>query len=187
MASKNIEFRVGVIILIGIVILAASLYWLQGYKLEQNAQVIRVMFDDVGTLSIGDRVTVSGVHRGKVDNLELVNGGVLVKILLYRDVVLHAITERSPMNDIQSHITAERTIAPPDWEETYNVYAGATFNLAHNIGQMLYFRPHNKFEEIDHCYLVGGGTHPGSGLPTIYESGRISAELLVKDAGASGL
>jgi phytoene desaturase len=26
--------------------------------------------------------------------------------------------------------------------------------------------------------LVGGGTHPGSGLPTIYESGRISANLI---------
>lgn len=89
MASKNIEFRVGVIILIGIIVLAGSLYWLQGYKLEQNAQTIWVMFDDVGTLSIGDRVTVSGVHRGKVDNLELVDGGVLVKILLYRDVTLH--------------------------------------------------------------------------------------------------
>lgn len=89
MASTNIEFRVGLIILIGLIVLAASLYWLQGYKLEQNAQAIRVMFDDVGTLSVGDRVTVSGVHMGKVDNFKLVDGGVLVKLLLYRDVVLH--------------------------------------------------------------------------------------------------
>jgi hypothetical protein len=44
--------------------------------------------------------------------------------------------------------------------------------------QMLYFWPHNKFEELDNCYLVGGGTHPGSGLPTIYESGRIAANLI---------
>ena len=36
----------------------------------------------------------------------------------------------------------------------------------------------SKFEEIDNCYLVGGGTHPGSGLPTIYESGRIVANLI---------
>lgn len=89
MASTNIEFRVGLIILIGVIVLAASLYWLQGYKLEQNAQVIQVMFDDVGTLSVGDRVTVSGVHMGKVDNFRLVDGGVMVKLLLYRDVVLH--------------------------------------------------------------------------------------------------
>ena len=89
MASTNIEFRVGLIILIGVIVLAASLYWLQGYKLEQNAQVVQVMFDDVGTLSVGDRVTVSGVHMGKVDNLLLADGGVLVKLLLYKGVVLH--------------------------------------------------------------------------------------------------
>jgi phytoene desaturase len=62
-----------------------------------------------------------------------------------------------------------------------NVYKGATFNLAHNIGQMLLLRPHNQFEEFKRCYLVGGGTHPGSGLPTIYESGRITAELIMKN------
>jgi phytoene desaturase len=43
---------------------------------------------------------------------------------------------------------------------------------------MLYFRPHNKFENIDGLYIVGGGTHPGSGLPTILESGRIAADLI---------
>ena len=30
-------------------------------------------------------------------------------------------------------------------------------------------------------YLVGGGTHPGSGLPVIYESARITARLLLQD------
>jgi phytoene desaturase len=45
---------------------------------------------------------------------------------------------------------------------------------------MLYWRPHNQFEELDSCYLVGGGTHPGSGLPTIYESARISSRLICK-------
>jgi phytoene desaturase len=59
-----------------------------------------------------------------------------------------------------------------------NVYEGATFNLAHNWAQLLYLRPRNKFDELDNCYLVGGGTHPGSGLPTIYQSGRIAANLI---------
>jgi phytoene desaturase len=44
-------------------------------------------------------------------------------------------------------------------------------------------RPHNQFEEFTDCYLVGGGTHPGSGLPTIFESARISANLLCKRDG----
>jgi phytoene desaturase len=40
---------------------------------------------------------------------------------------------------------------------------------------MMHRRPHNRFEEVKHTYLVGGGTHPGSGLPTIYQSGLITA------------
>ena len=30
-------------------------------------------------------------------------------------------------------------------------------------------------------YLVGGGTHPGSGLPVIFESARITSRLLLQD------
>ena len=34
-------------------------------------------------------------------------------------------------------------------------------------------------------YLVGGGTHPGSGLPVIYEGARITADLILQDLGVS--
>jgi phytoene desaturase len=50
---------------------------------------------------------------------------------------------------------------------------------------MLYFRPHNEFEDLRNCYLVGGGTHPGSGLPVIYESARISADLIARRFGTA--
>jgi phytoene desaturase len=46
---------------------------------------------------------------------------------------------------------------------------------------MLHLRPHNRFEDIGQMYLVGGGTHPGSGLPVIFESARITSRLLLED------
>lgn len=97
----------------------------------------------------------------------------------FRAKVLAIIKKKTSMVDLENHIEFEQIITPTDWVER-DVYLGATFNLAHNLTQMLYFRPHNKFEEIDNCFLVGGGTHPGSGLPTIYESGRITADLITK-------
>ena len=103
--------------------------------------------------------------------------------LPFRERVLDAMIERLPMPNLRHHIKAERIITPADWQGPANVYLGATFNLAHTLKQMLYFRPHNQFEELDQCYLVGGGTHPGSGLPTIYESARISANLISKKHG----
>lgn len=98
----------------------------------------------------------------------------------YRDKVINMLKEKAGLTDIEEHIKEEKVITPKDWLTDYNVFMGATFNLGHGVSQMLYFRPHNKFSELENCYLVGGGTHPGSGLPTIYESGRISAKMLCK-------
>jgi phytoene desaturase len=100
----------------------------------------------------------------------------------FREMVLDAIASRTTLGDLRPHIEVERVITPAEWGER-GVYLGATFNLAHSMNQMLYFRPHNKFEGLDRCYLVGGGTHPGSGLPTIYQSGLIAAHLIGKKYG----
>ena len=96
----------------------------------------------------------------------------------FKAKILDIVEDKGGFEGLKKHIEVEKVITPEDWEHEYNVYLGATFNLAHTFGQLLYFRPHNKFEELEHCYLVGGGTHPGSGLPTIYESGRLSSNLL---------
>ncbi len=85
--------------------------------------------------------------------------------------------------ELQSRIRYERIITPADWDSRYEIHRGATFNLAHSLDQMLHLRPHNRFEDLDGMYLVGGGTHPGSGLPVIFESARISSRLLLADLG----
>lgn len=97
-----------------------------------------------------------------------------------REYVLRILRERTPYGDVTPHIRRELIITPEDWETKHSVFLGATFNMAHRWDQMLYLRPHNKFEEFSNCFLVGGGTHPGSGLPTIFESARISANLICK-------
>lgn len=104
---------------------------------------------------------------------------------IYRERVLDILEQRSPYKDIRQHIQAELIVTPHDWEHNRSVFLGATFNMGHNLTQMLHRRPHNKFEEFGNCYLVGGGTHPGSGLPTIFESARISANLLCANDGVA--
>ena len=102
----------------------------------------------------------------------------------YRRVALRQLA-RLGLADVESRIRFERVVTPDDWAGDLGVYRGATFNLAHSFRQMLHLRPHNRFEEADGLYLVGGGTHPGSGLPVIYESARISSRLLLDDLGMS--
>ncbi len=103
---------------------------------------------------------------------------------MYREVTLRRLEELG-LKDIRSRIRFEKMITPADWRDNYAVYRGATFNLAHNLGQMLHRRPHNRFEELDGVHLVGGGTHPGSGLPVIYESSRITCRQMLSELGYS--
>ena len=99
----------------------------------------------------------------------------------YRDRILEQIESKLGFENLRDHIVTEMIITPEDWGD--HCYRGAVFNLAHGLDQMLWRRPKNQFDEINNLYLVGGGTHPGSGLPVIYESARISSKLLLDSLG----
>ncbi len=93
-------------------------------------------------------------------------------------LLLDKVEKIGEFRGIRNHIEEMKVITPIDWEEHYDVYNGAVFNLSHDLGQMLWLRPRNKLEGYENLFLVGGGTHPGSGLPTIYASARIVADLI---------
>lgn len=98
----------------------------------------------------------------------------------YRNKIIQKLKKSMGIEDLEERIEYEKILTPLDWQTDYNVYEGAVFGMAYQFKQMLYFRPHNKFEEFDHCYLVGGGTHPGSGLPVIWLASYITANLISK-------
>ena len=89
--------------------------------------------------------------------------------------------EKIGITDVERRIQTEKILTPSGWSSEFNLYKGATFSMAHSLKQMLHLRPHNRFEDIVQMYLVGGGTHPGSGLPVIFESARITSRLLLQD------
>jgi len=95
--------------------------------------------------------------------------------------------EKIGLTGLEKRIRYERVVTPADWDQKYEIYRGATFNLAHNFSQMLHLRPRNRFDELPGVYLVGGGTHPGSGLPVIFESARITSRLLEEDLGTASV
>lgn len=98
----------------------------------------------------------------------------------YRELAISRL-EKVGVRDVRNRILHEEVVTPDDWNTGFEIHKGATFNLAHNFGQMLHLRPRNRFEDLDGMYIVGGGTHPGSGLPVIYEGARISSRLLLQD------
>jgi phytoene desaturase len=95
--------------------------------------------------------------------------------------IISQLEKKLGLKDIRNHIVKRHVISPQQWQDDYHVHLGANFNLSHSFKQLLYFRPHNKFQKFQNLYLVGGGTHPGSGLPTIYQSALIAADLIARD------
>ncbi len=89
--------------------------------------------------------------------------------------------EKIGITGVEKRIRVEKQINPLNWAQDFALYKGATFSMAHTLSQMLHLRPHNRFEDAEGVYLVGGGTHPGSGLPVIFESARITSRLLLED------
>lgn len=88
MATRNIELKVGIVVLTGLIVLFGSLYWLKTYQSEKSVHRVTVRFKDVGALGPGDRVTVSGVEMGKVTELHLLPNGVDVELVLDKRVTL---------------------------------------------------------------------------------------------------
>ena len=46
------------------------------------------------------------------------------------------------------------------------------------IIQSAWFRPHNVSEEVKNLFLVGAGTHPGAGIPSVVTSAEVMAKLI---------
>ncbi len=104
-----------------------------------------------------------------------------------RATILEQLENRLGIEDIERRIVVEKIITPADWQAGVDglgpINFGATFNLAHNLGQMLHRRVQHRLEGIDGVWFVGGGTHPGSGLPVIFLSAQIAATMLLDELG----
>ena len=88
MAAKNIEIRVGLIIIASLIIFVGTVLWIQGYRYGQENIDVYAIFDEVGSLSKGDPVMISGLRKGKVQYLTLTERGVLVEFTISSDVRL---------------------------------------------------------------------------------------------------
>ncbi len=88
------------------------------------------------------------------------------------------------LTDIQERIVMEETLTPPDYRDIWNLAKGATFGLSHNVMQVGYLRPHNRHAQYRNLYFAGASTHPGTGVPIVLLSARLTTERILKEQGA---
>ena len=79
------EVSVGLLVLVAIVGFFAGLMWLTGQSFRSSQVDVIVQFSDVGTLSVGDPVQVSGVRIGRVAGARLEEEGAVMVTLEVND------------------------------------------------------------------------------------------------------
>jgi phytoene desaturase len=99
----------------------------------------------------------------------------------YGDRILEALEQLLP--DVRRHVVVRRELTPADFESELGAYHGSAFSVAPTLGQSAYFRPHNKDASIPGLYIVGGGTHPGAGVPGVINGAKATFACIARDFG----
>jgi phytoene dehydrogenase-like protein len=78
------------------------------------------------------------------------------------------------ITDLPQHTKFEIVYQPETWQRRFNLAKGAAFGLSNNFWQVGYLRPHNRHARYKNLYFTGASTHPGTGLPIVLLSARLT-------------
>ncbi|HYP54654.1 MAG TPA: phytoene desaturase family protein [Pyrinomonadaceae bacterium] len=98
----------------------------------------------------------------------------------YRDLILSRLEEFG-LGSLRASIEYEHVITPEDFRRTYNAHRGALYGPSSNGLLSAFLRPPNRARGLAGLYFAGGTTHPGGGVPLVLLSGKMAAELLLRD------
>jgi phytoene desaturase len=99
-----------------------------------------------------------------------------------RETVFTRLAAEMGVSDLREHIKFEIVYQPKVWKERFNLEKGAAFGLSHNFWQVGYLRPQNRHKQYKNLYFTGASTHPGTGLPIVLLSARLTTERILKEA-----
>jgi len=97
------------------------------------------------------------------------------------DTVFTFLEERSYLPNLKQRLVCHSYITPDYFEEHLSSYLGNAFGPEPLLVQSAFFRPHNRSEDIANLYLVGAGTQPGAGTPSVMMSAKMAARLVAED------
>jgi len=86
--SRRTEIQVGLTVLVALGLLLWGVTWLKELTLTGKYRVWLVRFEQTGGLSSSDEVQVNGIRKGAVQDVRLVDAGVVVHLQLESDVTL---------------------------------------------------------------------------------------------------
>jgi phytoene desaturase len=93
---------------------------------------------------------------------------------------IQAYLEKTVLPGLTDNLDVSYMMTPEQFRDDLLSVHGAAFSMQPTLTQSAYFRPHNQNEDVENLYMVGGGTHPGAGLPGVLCSAAIMDKLVSK-------
>lgn len=93
--------------------------------------------------------------------------------------------EREGLPLSEHRIEVEETWTPADWRAQFGLYDGSAFGAAHTLLQLGPRRSPNYRRDIKGLFYTGAGTTPGTGVPMVILSGKMTAERVQMSVGSS--
>lgn len=99
----------------------------------------------------------------------------------FAEKVLQFLEDRGYIPDLRERLVYRSFVTPDHFEHVLGSYAGNGFGVEPRLTQTAFFRPHNRSEDVTNLYLVGQGTQPGGGTPSVMMSAKMTAREIALD------
>ena len=99
----------------------------------------------------------------------------------FAETVLTFLDERGYIPGLRERIVHRSFVTPDYFEEVLGSHLGNGFGVEPRMTQTAFFRPHNRSEDVANLYLVGQGTQPGGGTPSVMMSAKMTVREIARD------
>src|SRR4051812_3687637 len=99
-----------------------------------------------------------------------------------RDALVRDLEASFGLSGLASAVRVEQRMTPLDFERELGAVDGNAFAVEPTLHQSAYMRAPNRVRGVACMYHVGGGTHPGAGIPGVLLGAGVTAGLVAADA-----
>jgi phytoene desaturase len=104
-----------------------------------------------------------------------------------RDRVVADLEHTYGLEGLADSIVAEHAMTPEDFRSELGAVDGNAFAVEPTLHQSALLRQPNRDRSVEGLYYVGGGTHPGAGVPGVLLGAEVTADLILTDRARAPL
>jgi phytoene desaturase len=99
---------------------------------------------------------------------------------IYFDMMMDRL-EKHTGQKIKEHVIYKRSFGINDFKTDYHSFKGNAYGLANTLTQTAILKPRIKSSKLKNLYFAGQLTVPGPGVPPSIISGKVAANLVIKE------